>query len=1120
MGLFMDKVNNCEKKIFISYAHEDEDLRNELEKHLSILRIGNIISTWHDRKITAGSETNKEIDKHLYASQIILLLISSDFINSDYCYGNEMDKAMELHNNNEAIVIPIMLRSIADWELTPFGKLEVLPKGGKPIKLWNDLDEAFSNVVEGISEKIKLCVNKNNTGNEERIVSNISEKYNRNINFAGRENILDNITEILNSGKSTVITQAIIGLGGIGKTQLAIEYAYRSIGKYKVIWWINADTPALLANEYSNLAKKLGYIDNRLDQEALIKLTKEWLEQNNNWLLIFDNASEALYLSEYIPQISTGHVIITSRNTNWSEIAKEIPIEVFGEDEAVNFILNRTGQKDIEAARELAEKLGYLPLALEQAAAYMKSRGKSILQYMELFRMYKIRLFAKSDKPLSYNDTVATTWQISFENINNTFPASLDILNFLAFLYPTDIPLELIKKSVSFLSNEYKKLLLDPLELDEAIRILYKYSLISITNDTISIHRLVQSVIKGNLSEEDRKKWIDISFKTLNKEFVFDREISSEIYQVSKIFPHSQQVLNHLKEYNILSNDIIDFAIRIGLFLYEKALYSEALQCVEEVLKISRDIEDKEKIVDMENFIGQMNITLGDYKSGIEYFSKVLDMERIQDKPRNEMIAMTLSYIGVAYEELNELEKSLEFNKQAYDLSREYFSINTTVTVTTKFHLAKVMSKTGDFKIAKEYYESILNIDQIENILQRQEYATILADYSFLLGKFGEYERAIKMVEKALIIDREIYLKDHPNIARDLNNYAYLLCDINQLNKSEEMYKKALVIYRNVFKNKNAIIAITLSNYSSVLGRLGEFDEAKKLLQESLEINHLIYGEKHSEIAINYSNIGRLYLTGNDPTANDILEAKENLRRALKIDREIYGDAHAEIATDLIYLGEALMSENRFEAARKIGEKALSIDMKQDENNYINVARDFSFLSLVNFKDGKMENAQKLTAKVLSIYENLYDKANERVLKEQMEYAYICMCNNKKEEALKYYMKTAKQYEYFKDKYINELLICLYEICNILKEKKDYKNLEFYIYKIINHINISTNIQVSEEYMMINNMLGNFYLEKFEYRISLDYYKIALKVAKQVYRGEHLNINRIAEKIMTTMNRM
>jgi hypothetical protein len=148
-------------EIFFSYAREDEALRKELEKHLRVLKRQGIIDIWHDRDISAGMEWELEIDRHLNTAQIILLLISPDFMDSDYCYGIEMKRAMERHVRGQARVIPVILRPIY-WQGAPFGKLLALPTDAKPVRSqsWYDLDDAFFNVAEGIRKAVEELITK------------------------------------------------------------------------------------------------------------------------------------------------------------------------------------------------------------------------------------------------------------------------------------------------------------------------------------------------------------------------------------------------------------------------------------------------------------------------------------------------------------------------------------------------------------------------------------------------------------------------------------------------------------------------------------------------------------------------------------------------------------------------------------------------------------------------------------------------------------------------------------------------------------------------------------------------------------------------------------------------
>jgi hypothetical protein len=160
-----DVCPHCERQlpppveIFISYTREDESLRDELIKHLSMMRREGLVRLWHDREIVAGTDWEKDLDEHLEQAKIILLLVSSSFMASDYCYGIEMERAMERYDGGEAVVIPIILRPV-DWSTAPFHRIQALPRDAKPVTRWADRDEAFLAVARGIRNTIKFLQDK------------------------------------------------------------------------------------------------------------------------------------------------------------------------------------------------------------------------------------------------------------------------------------------------------------------------------------------------------------------------------------------------------------------------------------------------------------------------------------------------------------------------------------------------------------------------------------------------------------------------------------------------------------------------------------------------------------------------------------------------------------------------------------------------------------------------------------------------------------------------------------------------------------------------------------------------------------------------------------------------
>jgi len=306
-------------EIFYSYAHEDEPLRQELEKHLTLLKQQGLISGWHDRSISAGTEWANEIDTHLNTAHIILLLISASFLASNYCYHIEMKRALERHAAGEARVIPIIVRPV-NWETEPsLSKLQALPTGAKPVTTWPNpptYDEAFLDIEKGI-RKVVLELNATQTITPKSSLRAWNVPFPRNQFFTGREDILKHLHDTLAKGKTAALTQppqAISGLGGIGKTQTAVEYAYRYGDEYQYVFWVQSEKREELNSGFVAIAELLNLPEkNAKDQSKTVAAVKRWLQEHTGWLLILDNADDLEMAKEFIPSASKGCILLTTR---------------------------------------------------------------------------------------------------------------------------------------------------------------------------------------------------------------------------------------------------------------------------------------------------------------------------------------------------------------------------------------------------------------------------------------------------------------------------------------------------------------------------------------------------------------------------------------------------------------------------------------------------------------------------------------------------------------------------------------------------------------------------------------------------------------------------------------
>ncbi|MCK2017946.1 SIR2 family protein [Peribacillus frigoritolerans] len=345
-----------------------------------------------------------------------------------------------------------------------------------------------------------------------KICSSWNVPYKRNPFFLGREVELKLLEKNLLSENSLSFIEAVSGLGGVGKTQIAVEYCYKKKDGYKWVWWINAENIASITASYEELAKQLELpIKDEKGNHIVVDVIKKWMQVNVNWLVVFDNLIDENKLEIFLPTTFLGHVIVTTRKSNASSFLNSLNIDKFIREDSIKFLLIRTkkSRESEEACSQLAELLGDLPLALEQAGAYINQTGISINGYIDRFRRYRDQI-TKKGKPINYNYTLATTWEISFEEIDIQNSIALEFIYLCSFLSPDEISLDMFSSN-SDSPKFIKENIPTELELDELLSILRSFSLIKSSEFGFSIHRLVQAIIIDKLPKSKRELFIEVA---------------------------------------------------------------------------------------------------------------------------------------------------------------------------------------------------------------------------------------------------------------------------------------------------------------------------------------------------------------------------------------------------------------------------------------------------------------------------------------------------------------------------------------------------------------------------------------------------------------------------------
>jgi len=332
----------------------------------------------------------------------------------------------------------------------------------------------------------------------------------RNKNFTGRDEILGSLRAGLASSVTVVLPHALQGMGGVGKTQVAIEYAYRYRSEYDVVWWIPADQPPLVRSSLAALAPHLGLppaTATGIEDAAAAVL--DALRRGNpydRWLLIFDNADQPEDLNEVIPR-GPGDVLVTSRNHRWESVVDTLPVDVFTRAESVAFLTRRVrGTLTEEEAGALATELGDLPLALEQAGALQAETGMSVEEYLRLLKEQTVGIMAEGKSP-DYPLSMTAAWRLSVSTLEHYQPEAVALLRCCAFLGPEPIPRDLFPRGAQALASPLGDLLADPIRLARAIRELGRFALVRLDGRTMVIHRLIQALLRSDLSPHEQETY-------------------------------------------------------------------------------------------------------------------------------------------------------------------------------------------------------------------------------------------------------------------------------------------------------------------------------------------------------------------------------------------------------------------------------------------------------------------------------------------------------------------------------------------------------------------------------------------------------------------------------------
>ncbi|MDM8518991.1 FxSxx-COOH system tetratricopeptide repeat protein [Anaerolineales bacterium HSG6] len=729
------------------------------------------------------------------------------------------------------------------------GQLVKLQKVGLPTEAVNQLLTAWSEPPLTDDELWHSDVDLTNIPKLTEPVFNPPDPQSR--EFVGREGQLASLRATFTAKKRAVQAQVISGLGGVGKTELAIQYAHRYKDEYQVVWWIQAEEATPLATDFNRLTTPLGLPGEKIDDiERVRGIVKQWLADNKGWLLIFDNADDRDLLEPYWLEgkaKQNGHVLITSRTENWGQYAKTTPLEKFSTEEAVALLQLLTTETDETELGVLAQTLDRLPLALEQAAAYMRATPESAEGYVELFEEYRQELLAES--PAMYtNRTIATVWNISLKRLAKQSPQALNLLRLCSFLAPDDIPLQLLLDGAEALPPELSKALANRFLLNKLTTALNDYSLIKRRGESLSVHRLVQAVIRGQLSAEGRVAWLQATAKLLETWFDYEDIDTTAVTNTKQVFPHLLRLFSHANKQKWQDGRLANLLQNAGTYLRFNGDDQQAEDMLNQALNLSKTLHGTESVdtARVQVSLGAMYREQAKFEQGESYLRQALQSYQATVGQQHTDTASCLEQLGHLFYHQSKFEEVQSYYEQALTIRQQLFPDQLHINIADSFNnLGLVHQGQGDYDTAQDYFERAIKIKEATVGRHHNSTATTLSNLGALLSDRQQYAQAQPYLEEALEITSAVLGRQHPELVGILNNLATVHKGQQNFPQAQIYYEQALAVGEQVLGRENSDTAALLSNMGDFLLAQGKKKEAVPYLQRALRILEKTWGKKH-----------------------------------------------------------------------------------------------------------------------------------------------------------------------------------------------------------------------------------------------------------------------------------
>jgi hypothetical protein len=706
--------------------------------------------------------------------------------------------------------------------------------------------------------------------------------------LAGREELLGALDARLAAGDTPDLrTISLCGLGGAGKTSVAVEYGYRHLDQVGVAWQFAAGDATVLAAGFSELAAQLGPWGLAEPRDPVASVHAVLARFPAPWLLIFDNATDLAAVAAFLPPAGPGQVLITSQNPAWPGLVLDVPM--LDPDVAAGFLTSRTDEQDRQAAWELAGALGGLPLALEQAAAYTQATGDSLAEYLALFQQWRAGLLARGE-PTGYSKTVASTWMLAFDRLQQTEPGAVGLLRLLAFCAPEAIPLQLLLQPRPGLAGRLgdevaavlEPLLEHPLAARDARLALRRYSLVTpAVSGSVSVHRLVQAVTADQMPADLATEWQQATAALIEAAIPGDCDPPETWPTCAALLPHAQAALA----------DDSDGMARVANYLGSSGSYAAARDLQRRVVDARERLLGPEHpdTLAVRGLLASWTGHAGDPAAARDQYAGLLPVRERVLGPEH---PLTLS----ARHGLASWTGQAGDPAAARDLFAGLLAVRERVlgpehpdTLLTGTNLASWTGAAGDPAAARDQYTRLLSV--IERVLGPEHPRTLSAraNLASWTGQAGDPADARKQYARLLPVFERVLGPEHPHSLITRHDIAYWTGQAGDPAAARDQYARLLPVRERVLGPEHPDTLITRRELADWTGEAGDAAAARDLLAELVPVEEKVLGPEHPDTLTARHDLARWTGEAGDPAA-----ARDLLAELVPVEEKVLGREHPD----------------------------------------------------------------------------------------------------------------------------------------------------------------------------------------------------------------------------------